>query len=1131
MASEAATLSSLEDLLNEFFGGSTNNERKKQIESLLNNFGLQDGAWHQCVYFLNHSTNYYVHMYAFGILENMVNQKWHGVSYDDKQQLRKFLHDFLLSKHKQIPPFIRNKTLKVIVNVGRLDWPMFYPTFFSNIVQLLQNSGTTLLGVIGLQMISEEFISPREDLSMSRRIELKDCLTQHIPNALHLLTEILNSVLQKHKRATLTVTPPPSPNHNSPYHTPYESPYQSPYQSPHHSPAHRNLSANLIHSPLQKQDNLSSLQTLDSETEELCIHVFTCLSQYITWLPLSKIVTPALVTKIFNFAEYGCSAVINGTEKTSSQVGIHAMTCINEILSKKFVPAEYDTFLLLMFQQTFNILQLITKGRSSTLTAPILKVLDESYVEKLTEFLYLFIENHFGRIESNTHFPTNELLSLLLKYTAVQESCDMYLQCLDIWHLFLDFLIDKVSACITSNFKVAALEKYIPCLIELLNEVLVKIQFQHNVSWLNDIDQETLDDDNETDWEKFIKPCLEIVGKISELLPEDSFSKCSQLFQENIDVYFGLAARINSNVLTVGHLSDQDKLHRRLLDLSTMFRFMGRLSSLFTDEVNFKSRFDQAKVLLERLIQGAMFGGFYKTYTLKVEKSELLNDLLEINCQALGAVHAFSHWLLKFQLSLPGESNDQFNSMIVSVLDVIMPLITPQIPVKISIAASHLLVSVTTTVRPSIFLKLPQAQKLYQQCDNAFRESPKDVQKLVFRGLSNALVLPWPNIPSNNQEWEERSVNHERFISSICKDLNNIPDVNTLIANRSSDRNWNSILVSSCDILSDIVESISNEKTTSRKIVYNSIKSIISICSKILPAYITDSDVANAILCFILASIKGLKVQMGTSSVEEIISRLLSLLTREQMIEILKSGNSSGINALDRFISLLQLLVQEPDPNFKKLLPNILSYGLDHLLPVLKEFNVPDLLSNVLEMFHQALLNSWRYFFKSNIISKMNGEDQIRHGDQFAAILKEFGEPLLGNQISLFKKSIEILQSLNDKFHLYEKIIFQSTMLISFLQVLLNSLIQKSHALLQDEIISAVYSMVSSNFDVFFNQFIPHFLMNTKGLTDRQRSQLHDNYNRHQDIPSFSTSLEQFIGDLRYMQLLNNSLPPGTVQL
>ena len=43
-----------------------------------------------------------------------------------------------------------------------------------------------------------------------------------------------------------------------------------------------------------------------------------------------------------------------------------------------------------------------------------------SYLGKLAEFLSLFVENHLRRFEPNNHFPTGELLCLLLKFTSVQ---------------------------------------------------------------------------------------------------------------------------------------------------------------------------------------------------------------------------------------------------------------------------------------------------------------------------------------------------------------------------------------------------------------------------------------------------------------------------------------------------------------------------------------------------------------------------------------------------------------------------------------------------------------------------------------------------------------------------------------
>lgn len=57
--------------------------------------------------------------------------------------------------------------------------------------------------------------------------------------------------------------------------------------------------------------------------------------------------------------------------------GVLAMNCINEILSKNCVPQEFEDFLLQMFQQTFNLLQKITKESNTSASGNRLEELDE----------------------------------------------------------------------------------------------------------------------------------------------------------------------------------------------------------------------------------------------------------------------------------------------------------------------------------------------------------------------------------------------------------------------------------------------------------------------------------------------------------------------------------------------------------------------------------------------------------------------------------------------------------------------------------------------------------------------------------------------------------------------------------
>lgn len=53
------------------------------------------------------------------------------------------------------------------------------------------------------------------------------------------------------------------------------------------------------------------------------------------------------------------------------------MNCINEVLSKNFVPAEFEDFLLQMFQQTFYLLQKLTKESNTNSSGNRLEEIDE----------------------------------------------------------------------------------------------------------------------------------------------------------------------------------------------------------------------------------------------------------------------------------------------------------------------------------------------------------------------------------------------------------------------------------------------------------------------------------------------------------------------------------------------------------------------------------------------------------------------------------------------------------------------------------------------------------------------------------------------------------------------------------
>ena len=71
-------------------------------------------------------------------------------------EIRTQLNDFLIQRHDSIPAYIRNKAIKLIVDIAASDWPHFYPNFFTNLLELLRRKETLSLGLNMLLITSEE---------------------------------------------------------------------------------------------------------------------------------------------------------------------------------------------------------------------------------------------------------------------------------------------------------------------------------------------------------------------------------------------------------------------------------------------------------------------------------------------------------------------------------------------------------------------------------------------------------------------------------------------------------------------------------------------------------------------------------------------------------------------------------------------------------------------------------------------------------------------------------------------------------------------------------------------------------------------------------------------------------------
>ncbi|XP_041363102.1 exportin-6-like isoform X2 [Gigantopelta aegis] len=1040
MVSTTESLQALELLMSEFFNTDTTNIRKHEIEVLLESFGQTKDAWRHCLYFIANTSNEYVMMYCLNVLEKLINQQWVGQDGQTKLEVRSMLNQFLLTRHDKVQSYVRNKLVKLVVDIGRSDWPHFYPDFFSSILQLVQQPDTTMLGVILLQTASEEMATPREDISMSRKEELNRLLLAQVQTVLSILNNILETVLEEH-RHLVCATPPPSPTHGNQSITCLPSLMlfsSSPVRSD-------SVLSTLFQKPSQGF-KFDALPLLDDHSQQLCAATLTCLAHYFSWIPLSTSITTDLLSTMFHFAGFGCEIHKQRSSNPSSgcnsqDLGMLAMNCVNELLSKNCVPQEFEDFLLQMFQQTFYLLQRLTKEYSTNATGNRLEELDGSYIEKFTDFLQLFVSIHLRRFESNSQFPVLEFLALFFKYTFRQPTHEGFFHCLDIWTTFLDYLVTKCKE--RSTDAASIIQRYKEALTSLVSHIFQKLLFRYNQSQLEELDDEILTDDDETEWQHFLRNCLEVVAKVAELIPAEIFQLIWDQFQEHVTAYLAMESCVTASAegrqLRISGENECRRLHCTLRDLSSYIQALGRLAEHFIGDM-FAERYTNARQLLEKLVYLSAYSCKLKLFEVKsIAQSVLEPDFIEVHAQVLAGIKAYSHWMsqLYSESQRTNQEKEKFFNLIVALTDSVVPLFHKQTPEKIVQSAAHLLVSLTTTVRPAFLLQLESMQSLYNSAtDGLCCHFKPETRLLLYRSLSHYLLLPWPNLSDAEQDWANRSQHHAKFTQQLASQYLRLKDTAAISHNKVMQEQAKPVIKETLKMFEEWITSIAGEVVRSKQICFQSLQESIQVALTLFPLFMQQPDIIDEMMSFFLALFQGLRVQMGVPFTENALRTFVALFTRDQLANIIQQGSSASISVVEKFLKLLQLIVEEPGSSFKAFLPQVLTICLDQVYPIIAQRPSPDIKVVFYKLLHELVIHNWRYFFKGSVISALQNEaEQLDNEPQFVAIMQAYGQSFLQSDITVFKQNLESLEIMNSKWKLYHKVIFRKLMLAQILHI------------------------------------------------------------------------------------------------
>jgi hypothetical protein len=1081
-------------------------------ESTLATFKQQRNAWQQCAEYMGMTTNPNVLWYTLSVFEYVIASKWGAIPETEKTQVREFIFRYATEHHSQVA-YVQSKVIKVYADIGKHDWPHAFPQFIDMILGLFQSQETILLGLSMLQTTAEEFSSGR-GLPARRAEELVQLLKARVPMVFTTLMRLLDtSYAQAHGEAAKRAIDGRMPTNLGLPSTPRSSP--TPGMRP------------IVMAPQAVTPTLEAefheYFRFQDEKEKMIAKSLECICQFFTWVDLSEMVTPHLLSTLFNFAQL--KDLCNG------EIGATAMSCFNEMLSRNCVPANFDEYLLKMFQLTVELLRRVTAASGKEGDKNPLVDLADGYNDKFTEFLSLFVSGHFRRVEQNPSFAIDEFLQLLFRFTFLQPEPENFAHCLDVCDKFIDIIIGRMGS---ADFQ-GSLARYRDCLLLLGTELLKKIRFKFNGTSLIKLDNVETNDDLMTELQEHVSDCTNVIVEIAKLYPHDIVGTAVAQFIEHADVFL----RIHENVageagqvprLTFRSVAARQTIYVMCRDLITSTQVVGKLAFYFTED--FAARLDSALGFMERLVGLLRYSDQHKLY--------LVDALLaEVHAEALMAVKALSYWITEFGRVAQGhgtEAIQRFRAIVTAVIELsLLPFHLPAglvaLPI-VSQAAAQLLHTVTSQIRPGFLLEVPCLVDSVKRGGGICSALEPTTRLAVVTSLSNALLLPAAGVPQASINWEPRAAQHRELIGGLLGGYIGLQSQPEFAAGQLP-AGGEACIKDACTVLSALAKSVREQPVVTKDVLVKTLTPLFPstlLLLRIMQILSGNKGVLELVLQMFLDFFEGIGTRLEGGFIQQTVDSFLAVFTPDQLT-VLVAPDGGGNLGVVKFLQILAFFVQDRGKTFKRYLPEIVSLCIERIYPIVADLPTVTIRLALFGVLKHVMLENWRYFYPmmATADSLMSGGasggggavDTLANQAQFLAIMQAICVSLRQPDINQFKTNLATLQELNHHKKLYQKEFFRMHILAVLLEILFGSLVTKSHDLLSEEILSAVHDLAAVDFAAFFSVFLPQLLAKTTPLTDEQRSELAAHFTGERDIPTFTRNVSVFVNDLILFQQSN----------
>jgi hypothetical protein len=792
-----------------------------------------------------------------------------------------------------------------------------------------------------------------------------------------------------------------------------------------------------------------------------CTELLNTISSMFAWIPpnIDSVLSAEFFNNIYELSTYSSEKFVN----------IHLaglMTICELFYLKKQLPQ----------------IQIQANGITELIQQKFLMQSSEEYQDKLTELLKLFIQQQWARFVNQPDFPSKEFLLHLFRFTFTDSASALtFAERLSLWVPIIKSFDEKTAP------------RYTETVIQLISNVIVKMQFQRNFDLLDVLDTEELDENMETELQSFRNNCIEVILTAAEMEPYKVFDLLNhELNKEN-----GYLKGFVTLLSTVPDFSKEVAQKSRQMSIGDIVRYSGDptmyLQCMCKDLTCLLQTVTQTCNVVLSVTQerNNSITNVIKTciLTLKLSNQKKLhlyhfdatsrNHLIELQAQLLSSVRSLM--LMRTEIY---ENHNEIFQLIESVMQTILPsyfgLLEP--PLVLS-AATHLMTTISGIIRPNYLLKSTLMQQLLQSDLSRFDPSIKlQIKKIVF----NALTLPYNSIAVNlteEQEYERRREILQQYVAFVSYKF-----LSMSVSSNPHCEEMRAELKDYEDLLS-IYEDTNNY---SKQILLNAMNPIIKKSIEIFQftakqqTFIYDELDLSAIIDFNLSVVKSLQHQLGSPFVIQIVRLFL---------EISSLPNRSS-QALNKLLEMLIYIVQHTGVTSTQLMPDILKLTIDDLLQV-----QVDIAFNLFLLYDAMLQNHWNFFQKAQPPGAIRN-----HQEDLMKILTAYGQflcqgsPIDPNSCRIILSSLE---RLHEKCNLYEKTFFKNSLIKSFLATLIQLLISPDGVLFYDQIISILFNMSARNKSTLHECLVNVFRDETKVMHICEIT----------DLPTFASTLEILIQD------------------